>query len=344
MHFERLQFRYLPRKKLRLHFLRNRQFALQPLFFFLFQNQLFDGFRHRVERQRKLRQLVRGFHRNAMAEVTAIDIFRSVIELGHGACHRPGHTRADDQRHQLNYREEDQDRQEDVFHALGDISQGCKQVRIEHRRPGSHLYKSAGPRQIASFPVHNGKRRSEGDLTIHHVRRVGERSHGERWMENLTSRSGTSFPFPNSAAVLGLLPFVEKTGFKTMLIRRVWVPVIWVRLVEHDACAIDGNFAQISGDVRDQILIQRLAGDYCEFFRSDIKYGSHAQIQLIMVANNFLEGLAFANHFRVRALIFVEEVRKIHRRRIRAPAADQQNPRPVPGTDSPSAPSAIAFS
>ncbi len=49
MHFERLQFRDLPRKQLCLHFLRDGEFAFQALLFFLLLNQLLDGLRHRVE-------------------------------------------------------------------------------------------------------------------------------------------------------------------------------------------------------------------------------------------------------------------------------------------------------
>ena len=79
VHFERFQFRNLPRKQLRLHFLRDSEFAFQPLLFFLLQNQLLDGLGHRVERQRELRQLVRGFDWNAMTEVAAIHMLGGVI-------------------------------------------------------------------------------------------------------------------------------------------------------------------------------------------------------------------------------------------------------------------------
>ncbi len=345
MHFKRLQVRNLPWKQLRLHFLRDCQFALQSLLLLLLQNQLLDGFRHRVEGQRKLRQLVRGLDWNTMAEVAAINVLCGIVKVSHSSRNRACHAGADDQRNQFNHGEDDEDRQQDIFNPPGDISQGRKQVGIEHRRTGSNAHQSPRPRQSAGLPVHNPKRSAERDLTVHHVRGFGERTHGERRPESLVIafRAGTCLFFAHTTSALALLGLIKKTGFKAMFFCRTPVLVILMRVVEGDACRIERDFPQVCSDVRYQIPVQGLAGNHGQFFRPHLKYRGHAQIQFIVVANDLFELLPFANRLGVLAVGFVEKLRKRHGRRILATAANQQNPRAVPGTDSSSSPSAVAL-
>src|SRR5882757_288122 len=120
MHLKRLQFRALARKKLRLHFLRDRQLILQTLLLFLLQDQLLDGLRHGIERERQLRQLIAGSHRYPMAEVPTIYMFGGVMELRHRLRYRSGHARTGEQSDQFDDQEEDSDAQQNVSYAGGE--------------------------------------------------------------------------------------------------------------------------------------------------------------------------------------------------------------------------------
>ena len=84
---QRRQLRDVLRVELGLHFLGDGQFVLQSLLLLLLLDQVLDGCGHGVERVGQRSQLVVRLHRNAMAEVSAIDVFGGVIELGHGAGH-----------------------------------------------------------------------------------------------------------------------------------------------------------------------------------------------------------------------------------------------------------------
>ena len=85
------------RVELLLHFLRDGQFILQPLLLFLLLDQVLDRLSHRIEGIRQGRQLIMRLHRNAMAEVSAIDVFSGVVELGDRARHRASQAGPDEQ-------------------------------------------------------------------------------------------------------------------------------------------------------------------------------------------------------------------------------------------------------
>ena len=84
-------------------------------------------------------------HRNAMAEVSAIDVLGGVVELGDGAGHGAGEAGADDQRQQFDDGENNCGEQQHVLDAGGKVAQGGEQAGIKHRRPGLH------PQQRAVF-------------------------------------------------------------------------------------------------------------------------------------------------------------------------------------------------
>src|SRR6266481_43212 len=84
MQLERPDSRNGAGKKLLLHFMRDLQFALHALFFFVLGKQALQRFGHGVEGHLQRGQLVTLFDLNAVREVPAIDTLRGFIEIGHG--------------------------------------------------------------------------------------------------------------------------------------------------------------------------------------------------------------------------------------------------------------------
>ena len=162
------------REKLLLHFLGDGQFVLQPLFFFLLLDQVLDGRSHRVERIGQGSQLVVRLHRNAVAEVSAIDVFGGIVELGHGAGHGAGEASPDEQRQQFDDRENHRREQQQILHAGGKIAQGGEQTGVEHRGPGLDPEQRARFLLLAGRPIHHRKRRSESDFAIEAVAGRGQ--------------------------------------------------------------------------------------------------------------------------------------------------------------------------
>src|SRR5262249_23567354 len=80
VHLKRRQLRNLPRKELCLHLLRDGQFVLQPLLFLLLLYQLFQRSGHRVEGLRQGGELIGRLYRDAVAEISAIDVLRGRVE------------------------------------------------------------------------------------------------------------------------------------------------------------------------------------------------------------------------------------------------------------------------
>ena len=63
-------------------------------------------------------------YRNAMAEVSAIDVFRGVVELGHGAGHRAREAGSDPQRQQFEDGKNHCREKQRVLHAGREVTQG----------------------------------------------------------------------------------------------------------------------------------------------------------------------------------------------------------------------------
>ena len=74
-----------------------------------------------------------------MAEVSAIDMARGDVELGHSRGHSACHTRPDDQRDQFDQGKESSNAQQDVDHAPHEFAERGKQVSVQNRRPGHDL-------------------------------------------------------------------------------------------------------------------------------------------------------------------------------------------------------------
>src|SRR5580698_5481194 len=151
-----------------------------------------------------------------MAEIAAIDVLGRVIELRHRLSHGASHAGTDDQGNEFDDRKEDMNPEQNVFDAAGDISQRCKQMSVENRRPGSHHYKGASPRTVARRPIDYRQWRAKGDLPVHHARRRVERTHGKGRAENLfvSVRAEGGLAFVYRAPLLPGL--IKKTSLKTL--------------------------------------------------------------------------------------------------------------------------------
>jgi hypothetical protein len=106
---------------------------------------------------------------------------------------------------------------------------------------------------------------------------------------------------------------------------------------------VKGDLAQIRGNLRQQALVERFAGNHCKPIRAYVEYRRHPQVQLALIANDFFEGLAVANRFRGLALRFVKEFGKADRGKTRLTGADEEDPGTVPGSHPPPLPGAVAF-
>ena len=154
------------RVELLLHFLRDGQFVLQPLLLFLLLDQVLDRLRHRIEGVRQGRQLIMRLHRNAMAEVSAIDVFSGVVELGDRARHRAGQAGPDEQRQQFDDGENHCREQQRILNPGGKVTQRGEQAGVEHRRPGQDPQQRPCFFLRAGCPIHDRKRRGKGYLAV----------------------------------------------------------------------------------------------------------------------------------------------------------------------------------
>ena len=138
VHLQRFKLRNLPGKQLRLHFLRDGQFILQPLLFFLLLDSFLDGSSHRIERVGQRRQLVTRLHRNAMAEFAAV-MCRVASSVEPRQPLPASHPRADNESDQFDDGKENSYADQDISHATDEFSQRRKQMPVEDGRPRGHL-------------------------------------------------------------------------------------------------------------------------------------------------------------------------------------------------------------
>src|SRR5690242_5188982 len=120
-----------------------------------------------------------------MAEVSAIDVRGGIVELTYGCGYGAGEASSDEQGQQLDEGEHDRDEQQHVLAAGGEVA-GCgEQAAIKMGRPGLDRKQGAGFGNPATSPVHEGKRRSEGDDAIENIVFRGQGSGGESGMQVL---------------------------------------------------------------------------------------------------------------------------------------------------------------
>src|SRR5689334_14473717 len=84
MHFEAFQRTDIPREEKCLYFLSDGEFALDPLLFFLLDDQLLERLGHGVERALQRRELIVACDMNAMCELPGLDVLSRPVELPDG--------------------------------------------------------------------------------------------------------------------------------------------------------------------------------------------------------------------------------------------------------------------
>src|SRR5580693_2168146 len=75
-----------------------------------------------------------------MAEVPAVHMPGSVVEMRYRARDRPGHPRADDQGNQFDHAEKDEDGEKGILHHLHELPEGCEQMAVKYRWASSNLH------------------------------------------------------------------------------------------------------------------------------------------------------------------------------------------------------------
>src|SRR5580692_3956865 len=209
VNFERRQLNAFPRKQLCLDFLGDDQLVFQPLFLFLLFDQLFQRSSHRVKRVGQSCDLVVGLHRNAVAEVAAIDELSAFVKLCYSSGHRAGQARADYDCDNFDQAEDNGHDQESPFDGGRDVSQGIKEAIVEfgHTRLDGD---QDGVKPVARIPIHHRHRSPKGDLAVQAARRRrngASKVQGRSFVRLQEERTG--FGGVGAQSPSGLLALVE---------------------------------------------------------------------------------------------------------------------------------------
>ena len=164
MHLQRRQATQVGREEQVLHFVRDGQFAFQPLLLLLLGNQPGQRFRHGIKRLLQGRHLVLRAHRDTVREVAAIDVSRRVIEVGDRLGNAARQPHANHQRHQLDQAEEDGNPREHVDKDPRFLAQSAEQGGVEHRR--ARVNQDQAVQRFAAVPVNRTNSRGKRELKV----------------------------------------------------------------------------------------------------------------------------------------------------------------------------------
>src|SRR6185312_8198862 len=157
--FERVKPLGIAWEELRLHFLRDGEFAFEALLFLLLLQQPLQRFRHGVERGFKRRKLISGLHANAVDQVSAIDVLSGAIQCAHRSrdCSREPH--ANNQRYQFDNRECDRNHHQQYENRRTYLSQIGKDAAVQNRWASAYVHRRAS--LFSRTPLDGGKYRSK---------------------------------------------------------------------------------------------------------------------------------------------------------------------------------------
>src|SRR5580704_14347277 len=279
VNFERRELNACTGKQLCLDFLSDDQLVFQSLFVLLFFDQLFQRSSHRVKRVCQSGDLVVGPHRNAMAEVAAIDKLGAFVKLGYRSGHSAGQARADYDCDNFDQPEDHSHDQESPFDGGRDVSQRIKEAVVEFGH--TRLYGDQdGVKPVARVPIHHRHRSPKGDLAIQTARRRGNGS-CDVGGDCLSCIQDVG-PLFAEIEPEGLLAGLARVA--TILGCSGWRRQI--HLAKSDP-GVQCDFAQVGCQVLQQVLVQRLTGKHGQ---TPVAYRdrlSRAEKEFVMVTNHF---------------------------------------------------------
>ena len=121
----------LARKKLRLHFARDRNFIFQSLPSALLLDKRVYRFRHAVERIRQRAKLVGPLHANAMTEVAGLHELRRDIQIRDGMRNGARHHDSGNKRRDFEHEKNENDRDQQLEVVAAQIAERCEEALVE---------------------------------------------------------------------------------------------------------------------------------------------------------------------------------------------------------------------